>query len=354
MFREELRIDDKIPVNIRIASLENYPLHYHPDVEFIFVLQGRIRLLLGCNDYLLEEGSVFVCNGNEVHSMIGTDQSNTVALIQVNNNIFSKYYPNLSRSCYRTNTVNPRDERLNFLRRELTELLLTHATRPHGHQQTSVAIGKKLLSYLEVNFNYFSVRNKVVVNEPLGSFTLTKRMSRVILNIYENHYRKLSIGELSKKENLSSYYLSHCIRKHIGLSYRELLSFARVESSQVLLLNQALDLKDVYEMVGFSASQYFEQHFQFWFNQTPHEYRETFIGKIKTQTNREVLKELSGPEFVSFLDSYAGDGLQASWSRENPRQNGLAVNIDALFGRTVDFMPEISVDILRIVPRILK
>lgn len=345
MFKEELRSDDKLPVSIRIVSLENYPLHYHPDVELIFVLQGRIRLLLGCNDYLLEEGSVFVCNGNEVHSMVRTDHSNTVALIQVNNNIFSKYYPNLSRSCYRTNTPNPNDERLMFLRRELTDLLLVYTARPHDHQQTSVAIVKKLLSYLEANFNYFSVRNKIVLNEPLDSFTLTKRMSRVILNIYESHYRKLPIGELSKKENLSSYYLSHCIRKYIGLSYRELLSFARVESSQVLLLNQAVDLKDIYEMVGFSASHYFDQHFFCWFKQTPFEYRKTFIEKIKTQANQEILKEISGEEFINCLESCANDGLQALWNHQNSKQSGLNVSIDTLSGKTVDFMPEICVGI---------
>ena len=157
MFKEELSYDDRWPIYIRVAALEDYPLHYHADIEFIFILKGEIRLHLGCNDYLLKENSVFVCNGREVHGMYATDKENVVALIQVNNQVFSKYYPNLSRSCYRTFTGSPNDKRLDFLRSEIIKLLYNHFTKPF-YQETNVAITKKLLSYLEANFNYFSIK----------------------------------------------------------------------------------------------------------------------------------------------------------------------------------------------------
>ncbi len=343
MLKEELHYDDKFPVSIRIVSIENYPLHYHPDVEFIFVLHGQIRLRLGSNDYLLKEGSVFVCNGNEVHSMICSDHGNTVALIQVSNAAFSKYYPNLSRSCYRTYTENPEDERLKLLRKELANLLSNDALKPHHYQQNNVAIVKKLLNYLEANFNYFYVKDKIVMNKPLDNFALTQRISRIILSVYENHYRKLSISELSKRENLSTFYLSHCIQKSIGLSFRELLSFARVESSQALVLDETVDLKDIYGMVGFSATQYFNSHFLYWFGMAPDEYRMTFLNAVKSASNREVVTEINHKDLMNFLSRYERHGLRTIQGQSDPGHARLNVNIHLLSSKAIDFAPEIAI-----------
>ena len=195
MFQAELSMDDRSPLNIRILSIEEYPLHYHADIELIFVLEGSLHLLLGSNDYRLKAGDIFACNGKEVHGMYGTAGENAVALVRVNNRIFSNYYPNLSRSCYRTNTVDPNDERLPFLRRELIGLLLNYGENLRHHEQINVAVVKKILGYLESNFNYFTIKNKVVCSDRIENIQTAKRISRVILRMYESYFQKLTLDE---------------------------------------------------------------------------------------------------------------------------------------------------------------
>ena len=343
MFKEELAYDDKSPISIRILNLKEYPLHHHTDVEFIFVLKGEIRLELGSNNYLLTRNSFFVCNGKEVHGMYATEKENIVALIQVNNIIFSKYYPNLSRSCYRTYTKDLNDKRLEFLRSEITKLLSNYLTKAPHYQEINVAIIKKVLAYLEANFNYFSIENSIVLNKKIDNFTMSKRVSRIILNVYENYYKHMTLHELSVRENLSEYYISHIIHDTIGISFRDFLSFARVESSQSLVLDETIDIKEIHTITGFSGRQYFEKHFKRWFGQTPMEYRKRYIRQRKSHDKQERFLEVDDNHVLNLIESHEGNTAHSGQRNSNSNHSILHVHVDAISGKSIPFHAEISV-----------
>lgn len=42
MLFEKTTYADDFPLNITIAHVEEYPFHYHHDIEFIYVLKGEI------------------------------------------------------------------------------------------------------------------------------------------------------------------------------------------------------------------------------------------------------------------------------------------------------------------------
>ncbi|NCB41129.1 MAG: AraC family transcriptional regulator [Clostridia bacterium] len=343
MFKEELSYDDRSPICIRIVEMKEYPLHYHADVEFIFVLKGEVRLLSGSNNYLLGQNSFFVCNGKEVHGMYATEKENVIALVQVNNRIFSKYYPNLSRSCYRTYTEDLKDNRLEFLRSEIIKLLYNHMKKVPHYQETNVAIIKKVLAYLEANFNYFSIENNIVINRPIESFTMSKRVSRIILNVYENYYKRLTLEELSVRERLSEYYLSHVIHDYIGISFRDFLSFARVESSQLMVLDESINIREIHAITGFSGRQYFEKHFKRWFGQTPMEYRTKFIRERKSFNKQEAFLELDEIHSLNLLEQYESSTAFPNERNLVSKQNILHVYVDAVSGKSIPFHPEISI-----------
>lgn len=89
MLFEKITYQDDFPINVTIASLEEYPVHYHQDIEFIYVLKGRISLKNGYCIYTLREGDIFVNAGHEIHSMYSVDdaEKNVVALIQITQGI---------------------------------------------------------------------------------------------------------------------------------------------------------------------------------------------------------------------------------------------------------------------------
>ena len=93
MLYEKTTYLDDFPINIRIARVEEYPIHYHKDIEFVYVLEGEILLKNGSHDYLLHAGEIFTNSGHEVHGLRATDKENAVAIIQVSNSFFTQYFP---------------------------------------------------------------------------------------------------------------------------------------------------------------------------------------------------------------------------------------------------------------------
>ena len=47
MLFEKITYQDDFPINITIASIEEYPLHYHQAIEFVYVLKGEVTLKNG-------------------------------------------------------------------------------------------------------------------------------------------------------------------------------------------------------------------------------------------------------------------------------------------------------------------
>ncbi|MBO5122716.1 MAG: cupin domain-containing protein, partial [Oscillospiraceae bacterium] len=102
MLLERLTYADDFPININIARLVEDPLHYHLDIEFLYVLKGEILLKNGYCQYHLQEGDIFTNAGHEVHGMKALTEDNVVATIQISTHYFSQYFPDLSKACYRT------------------------------------------------------------------------------------------------------------------------------------------------------------------------------------------------------------------------------------------------------------
>ena len=99
MLFEKTTYTDNFPLNIMIAHIEEYPFHYHHDIEFVYILKGEIWLKNVGQHYLLKEGDLFTNSGHEVHSLTATDKDNIVAIIQVSNRFFTQYFPALLRAC---------------------------------------------------------------------------------------------------------------------------------------------------------------------------------------------------------------------------------------------------------------
>jgi AraC-like DNA-binding protein len=281
MIKEKSSYTVDLPVNIRIVEIDEYPLHFHQDIEFVFVLKGEINLKCGYFTYAITEGNVFTINGREVHGLYRTEQGNIVALVQIDNYYFSHYFSRLSGSCFRTFTNDKNDERLDALRYYFVNILLENIKKEPGYKRQIVDLTVRLLAYLEEFFHYFSFENKVVVNTRNDNPVSVERLGRIINYIYEKHAEKLTLEDLGKLEHLSTYYISHLITDSTGMNFRDFLCFARVEFSEMILLDTNKKINVIAQEVGFSATSYYIKYFKKWFGMTPDEYRKKYFRDTK-------------------------------------------------------------------------
>lgn len=301
MLAEKIAYADDFPINIKIVNITEYPLHFHQDVELVYVLKGELELKNGSCVYRMPEGSVFASNGHEVHSMYRTKGDNITAIIQISNAFFSQYFPRLSRSCYRTYNPDRTDPNLDYLRKVLLLILLNYLKKSLHYKQECIDLTIELIDCLDRHFNLFAFNGETIVNSGSDDPVQVERVSRIIEYIYAEHARKITLDDLADMEHLSTYYLSHLIKDNIGMSFRDFLCFARVELSEIPLLDMRRKIHTVAREVGFSTTAYYEKFFLRWFGRTPEQHRELYGARVKSAIYPEKMERVNDSSSISIV-----------------------------------------------------
>ncbi|MEG0157262.1 MAG: AraC family ligand binding domain-containing protein, partial [Anaerovoracaceae bacterium] len=68
MLKEKITYKDELPINILVAEIEEYPIHFHDELEVVYILKGKVKLRNGYYSYELKQGDIFILNDREIHS----------------------------------------------------------------------------------------------------------------------------------------------------------------------------------------------------------------------------------------------------------------------------------------------
>lgn len=304
MLKERIIYRDNLPVNVLVADIDSYPIHFHDDLEVVFVLKGEILLRNGYYTYEMKPGDIFILNDREIHSFTRLDgKENMVMLLQLDLSYFSRYYETLKNNFFVTDMEDDDDESLNVLRKLLSRILLDILGKGARYEQKVLENTHNLIASLQADFHYFMMEDGKFVNETKNKANkiLAARLSRITDYMYDNYYRKLTLGEIAKREHLSIYYLSHVIKEATGLSFQELLNFIRVEESEKLLLGTNKKIGTIAEETGFSAMRYYVKHFETWFHVDPSIYRQEYNGKVSGRESKAMLRRCDPEEIQGAL-----------------------------------------------------
>ena len=289
---ETLYYPDNFPIRISVVNLVEDPIHYHTDIEFVYVLKGEIQLKNGYYTYHLHANDIFTNSGHEVHSLKAITSDNIVAQVQVSTRDLSQYFPNLSQACYRTYAKRPTGKKHNRLRELLLQLLLKYEQKDFNYKSECLYLMVDIIKHLEKYFNLFAFDQDMVVGFDRGNALAVERISRICTYIYQNYANNITLQDLSEMEHLSSFYLSHLIKDFTGMSFREFLCFARVEMSEMHLLGSTSKISHIAARVGFSTTAYYKKYFTKWFGHDPHTHRDLYLSEVKSDLKPAVFHPL--------------------------------------------------------------
>lgn len=282
MLKEKIIYKDELPINVVTANIIEYPIHFHDDMEVVYVLSGSVILKNGYYTYTLKQGDIFILNDRDMHSFENTGEDNMVMMLQLDLAYFSRYYDNLKNNFFVTDMEDNHDESLEVLRSILAKIMMEVLQKGYGYEHKVIESTHNLIACLISDFQYYVMDDGKFKNESKnkGNKVLAGRLNRITDYMYDNYDRKLTLSEIAEMEHLSIYYLSHIIKEATGLSFQDLLSYIRVEESEKLLLGTNKKIGAIAEETGFSAVRYYIKHFEHWFGMHPLEYRKKYIGKI--------------------------------------------------------------------------
>ncbi len=312
MLLERLYYPNDYPIHITIATLVADPLHYHPDIELVYVLKGEIELKNGYYTYTLRSGDVFTNSGNEVHGMKAVTPDNVVALIHIRTKDLSHYFPDLSKACYRTYSKKANDKRYERLRELVLGLLLKNELKDFNYKSECLYLTVDIIKHLNKYFNLFAFDKNMVVGFDRSNELAVERISRICQFLYQNYASNITLQDLSEMEHLSSYYISHLIKDSTGMNFREFLCFARVEMSEARLLGTDHKISQIAGEVGFSTTAYYKKYFRKWFGHDPQTHRDLYMDAIKSDLNPAMFSELAPGRSIAVV--------RAAYANYDPHQ----------------------------------
>jgi AraC-like DNA-binding protein len=114
------------------------------------------------------------------------------------------------------------------------------------------------------------VSNQIVVQEQNAEPPVITRAKKFIK---ENQKEDISLGQVAKAVNTSTFYFCKMFKKVTGINFTDYVSRVRIENAKNLLLNPNLRVSEIAYEVGFQSLTHFNRVFKKVIGQSPTEYR---------------------------------------------------------------------------------
>lgn len=126
----------------------------------------------------------------------------------------------------------------------------------------------KLLEIFAAHLSDLS--NQIVVQQENAESPMITKAKQFIR---ENQSEELSLGQVAKAVNASSFYFCKMFKKGTGMNFTEYVCRVRIESAKNLLLNPNLRISEIAYQVGFQSLTHFNRVFKKTVGEAPTEYR---------------------------------------------------------------------------------
>ncbi len=311
--KEKIHFAEDVPIMITVGNYLEHPIHFHDDLEIVYLLKGKINMRNGHYSYQLKEGDIYFINEREMHSFEAVDgEPNVMMVLHIDFKYYAKYYDGkLGNNFFvsGTDSDDVDEEHIEMLRVIISKIMLEKIQKGYGYEHRLIEKGHNLISILLADFQNFALEDGKFINckWKKENKVLSGRLMRITTYMYDNYSRKLTLNEIAEREHLSLFYLSHVIKEATGLSFQGLLNFIRVEESEKLVLDTRKKMGAISEECGFSALRYFVKHFEQWFGMPPAEYRKLYAGKTSNKKSMAVVEKSSVEEIEEAIRTLIGN-----------------------------------------------
>lgn len=270
-----------IPLYIRTADLAVYPemsasCHWHDDIEWIYMLSGKMCYYINGKKIVLNEKDVLMINARQMHYGYSYKKQNCRFLCVL-------FHPSL----FGSNQI--------LLQKYVTPVI-ENADCEYLHFHSTQARGRKIAEYLEqIHYlkekaaNAYEMQVIAVMLQLWGSLLQCGELviqdnksgrnndlaiqKNMVSFIYQNYAEQLSLNEIAASGNVSRSKCCLIFKHYLQQSPVEFLNMFRLKTSCMLLRNTQKSVTEIAFSCGFNHLSYFSKLFVRNFGCTPREYR---------------------------------------------------------------------------------
>ena len=234
-------------------------LHFHKDIEIIYVLNGKSYACADRKKELIKSGDLFISFPNQIHNYQGTQIGDYLVIIfspeilfdikdimygntpksNVLHNMNGTEFLKLIETAYNDNSKYGRTLKAGIINQLIAIILMQLELKPRI--KTNISTLQEILNYCSENFS--------------GEITL---------------------DDVSDALHINKYHISHLLNDKLGLSFNAHINSLRINRACDLIEDTDKKMADISEEVGFGSIRSFNRAFFAIMDMSPIEYRNRF------------------------------------------------------------------------------
>jgi AraC-like DNA-binding protein len=272
-YHENREYPTDLPITaVRFHNM-NFLAHWHTEVEFVLVLEGRLGIGINSGYRTLETGDMAMFASGDIHYYDSKDNQSTVLIIVFRPEIIDSIV-DLAAGSHTTNIIISKTMMTTAGLGEsvLTEMKICFEaifTELNGQKEEYKTLIKARLIELVGLFHRYQTRMaENAVDSTLGNGNV-KLLQKAIRFINENYAHDISLEDISDHLNISPFYFSRIFSKSTGLTFKSYVNSYRIEKAQNLIVSTARPIIDIAYDCGFSSIRTFNRVFKSINGKTP-------------------------------------------------------------------------------------
>ena len=270
-----------IPIYIREGYLSLYPnyrelCHWHEDIEFIYVLEGKMNYYVNGKVILLKSGESVMINSGQLHYGYSTTKEECrfycvllhPSLITMNKSLYEKFVEPVTKNQGMDYLVFDREEAAGEILKEMYRLKMCQSVT----YELEVI---QLFHRLWKNIYEIAVTKYEDVKQPVDHELQAQR--QMVSFIYCNYSAGILLDDIAAAGKVCRSKCCQIFKKYAGESPMDFVNEYRLEVSCQMLLATDLNITEICIACGFNHSSYFSKMFKEKYGCTPKEYRRLCI-----------------------------------------------------------------------------
>ncbi|MGM9987559.1 MAG: helix-turn-helix domain-containing protein [Bacillaceae bacterium] len=251
-------------------------LHWHNEIEFLFIEDGEGVFQINFIDYYVKKGDLLIIPKGAIHAGYGFKeigcqcigivfdprmlQSHRMDTCQIQY-ISPILKDELQYTVHLTTSVQGYDELLHYF------MCLCKAYK----KENQLEVKGLLYLLFACLFQYNHMKKKETL--PKGTEKKIKKVKDVIEYIHENYHQSISVKELATITHYSEYHFVRFFKQEVGMTCTEYINSIRLNRAANLLINTNAPILTIAYEVGFENISYFIKKFKEKYEMTPSHYR---------------------------------------------------------------------------------
>lgn len=260
--------------NILDYDNKRFNCHWHKEIEFALVDEGRMVYKVNEKEYTITAGDCLFINANALHMgwSIGDEPCiyhaitmDPSILCQENSELRKKYVDTVLECTALTSfLIRDGDERQVKLVSLLKEVAALYRTKNCCYEFEIISGIIKAWSLLYQQINSFLDQQNIPDKNVI-------KLKMILNFIHGNYASQISLDDIARSANISKSECSHFFKQYMRESPFEYLLQYRIERSLLLLVNK--NVTEAAFSVGFPNSSYYTEIFKRYKGITPREYK---------------------------------------------------------------------------------